>query len=82
MKALEAQANGTFNDDIVPITVENIFLDENGKEHFVLPEEGDLIIMHGDLPHAPNHALKSTKDRIVFAGNVGFEMIKKEKSLL
>lgn len=58
------------------------FLDENGKEHFVLPEEGDLIIMHGDLPHAPNHALKSTRDRIVFAGNVGFEMIKKEKSLL
>ncbi len=32
MKALEAQANGTFNDDIVPITVENIFLDENGKK--------------------------------------------------
>ena len=32
MKALEAQANGTFNDDIVPITVENIFLDGNGKK--------------------------------------------------
>jgi acetyl-CoA acyltransferase len=32
MKALEAQANGTFNDDIVPITIENIFLDENGKK--------------------------------------------------
>jgi len=32
MKALEAQANGTFNDDIVPITVENIFLDENSKK--------------------------------------------------
>jgi len=32
MKALEAQANGTFNNDIVPITVENIFLDENGKK--------------------------------------------------
>jgi len=32
MKALEAQANGTFNEDIVPITVENIFLDENGKK--------------------------------------------------
>lgn len=57
-------------------------LDENGKEHHILPEEGDLIIMHGDLPHAPNNAPKSTKDRVVFAGNVGFEMIKKEKSLL
>jgi acetyl-CoA acyltransferase len=32
MKALDAQANGTFNDDIVPINVENIFLDENGKK--------------------------------------------------
>ena len=32
MKALEAQAKGTFNDDIVPITVENIFLDESGKK--------------------------------------------------
>jgi len=32
MKALEAQKNGTFNDDIVPITVENIFLDEDGKK--------------------------------------------------
>jgi hypothetical protein len=58
------------------------FLDEVGTEHYILPEEGDLVIMRGDLAHAPNHALKSTKDRIVFAGNVGFEMIKKEKSLL
>ena len=32
MKALKAQAEGKFNDDIVPITVENIFLDENGKK--------------------------------------------------
>ena len=32
MKALEAQAQNKFEDDIVPITVENIFLDENGKK--------------------------------------------------
>ncbi|WP_372745598.1 acetyl-CoA C-acyltransferase [Lutibacter sp.] len=32
MKALKAQEEGKFNDDIVPITVENIFLDENGKK--------------------------------------------------
>jgi len=32
MKALEAQAKGTFNEEIVPITVENIFLDENDKK--------------------------------------------------
>ncbi|WP_372766005.1 acetyl-CoA C-acyltransferase [Lutibacter sp.] len=32
MKALKAQAEGKFIDDIVPITVENIFLDENSKK--------------------------------------------------
>lgn len=32
MKALKAQAEGKFNDGIVPITVENIFLDENSKK--------------------------------------------------
>jgi len=31
MKALEAQAQNKFENDIVPITVENIFLNENGK---------------------------------------------------
>ncbi|NOR27755.1 MAG: acetyl-CoA C-acyltransferase [Lutibacter sp.] len=44
MKALEAQANGTFDDDIVPITVENIFLDGNGKKqtknYIVSADEG------------------------------------------
>lgn len=42
MKALEAQAKGIFNDDIVPITVENIFLDENGKKqtkNYVVSED-------------------------------------------
>ncbi|MDP3314238.1 acetyl-CoA C-acyltransferase [Lutibacter sp.] len=32
MKALQAQADNKFDVDIVPITVENIFLDENGKK--------------------------------------------------
>ncbi|RXP63544.1 acetyl-CoA C-acyltransferase [Lutibacter sp. HS1-25] len=32
MKALEAQAQNKFEKDIVPITIENIFLDENGKK--------------------------------------------------
>ena len=32
MKALDAQANGKFNDGIAPISVENIFLDDNGKK--------------------------------------------------
>ncbi len=32
MKSLEANKNGTFNDDIVPITVEQIYLDKNGEK--------------------------------------------------
>ncbi|WP_372800461.1 acetyl-CoA C-acyltransferase [Lutibacter sp.] len=32
IKALKAQAENRFKEDIVPITVENIFLDENGKK--------------------------------------------------
>ena len=32
MKALKALENGTFKEDIVPIEVENIFLDGNGKK--------------------------------------------------
>lgn len=31
MKALKANENGTFKDDIVPIEVEQVYLDENGK---------------------------------------------------
>jgi hypothetical protein len=38
--------------------------------------------MDADMPHSPNNAPDSTIDRIVLAGNVGFEMIKKEKSLV
>ena len=32
MKALKAQENDTFKDDIVPITIEQIFVDENDKK--------------------------------------------------
>ncbi len=32
MKALKAQAEGRFDDQIVPITVEQIYVDENGKK--------------------------------------------------
>jgi hypothetical protein len=58
------------------------FKGKNGKEYWIRPEEDELIIMTGDMPHAPNNAPKSTIDRIVIAGNVGFEFIKKEKSLI
>jgi hypothetical protein len=58
------------------------FLGENKKEYFIKPEEDDLIIMEAHIPHAPNNAPNSTIDRIVMAGNVGFDFIKKEKSLI
>jgi hypothetical protein len=58
------------------------FRGENKKEHWIRPEEDDLIIMEADMPHSPNNAPNSTIDRIVLAGNVGFDFIKKEKSLI
>jgi tryptophan halogenase len=53
------------------------FKGKNGKEYYVKPEEDDLIIMPGDMPHYPNYAPNSTKDRVVVAGNVGFDDVKK-----
>lgn len=58
------------------------FQGRNGNEYWIRPEEDELIIMEADMPHSPNSAPKSTIDRIVIAGNVGFEFIKKEKSLI
>lgn len=55
---------------------------ENDKEYWIRPEEDDLIIMEGSLPHAPNNAPKSNLDRIVFAGNIGFEFTKTTKSII
>jgi cupin superfamily acireductone dioxygenase involved in methionine salvage len=54
----------------------------NGKEYWILPEEDDLIILPADMPHSPNDAPNSTRDRIVFAGNIGFEFFKKTSSLI
>jgi len=58
------------------------FKGKNKKEYWIRPEEDDLIIMEADMPHSPNNAPNSTIDRIVVAGNVGFDYIKKEKSLI
>lgn len=58
------------------------FKDKNDVEYSILPEEDDLIIMPAEIPHSPNKSLNSTKDRIVFAGNVGFRFVKKQKSLI
>jgi cupin superfamily acireductone dioxygenase involved in methionine salvage len=58
------------------------FKGENNNEYWIRPEEDDLIIIPGDLPHSPGLASKSYKDRIVVAGNVGFEESKQTKTLL
>lgn len=54
----------------------------NNMEYYIKPEIDDLIIFSAELPHAPNNAPKANVDRIVLAGNVGFEYKKKEKSLI
>jgi len=58
------------------------FKGENDKEYYIKPEEDDLIIMKADVPHSANSAPNSTLDRIVIACNVGFDSIKKEKTLI
>jgi hypothetical protein len=55
---------------------------KDNVEHWIRPEEDELIIMSGTIPHSPNNAPNANLDRIVLAGNVGFELIKKEKSFI
>ena len=54
----------------------------NEIEYWIRPEEDDLIILPGYLPHSVSPAFNSTVDRIVMAGNVGFDSIKQQKSLV
>jgi hypothetical protein len=58
------------------------FKSKNDITYWVKPEEDDLIILPADMPHAPNDAPQSTIDRIVLAGNVGFEFIKNFKTII
>jgi cupin superfamily acireductone dioxygenase involved in methionine salvage len=58
------------------------FKGKDDTEYWIRPEEDDLIIMEADIPHSPNSAPDSTLDRIVMAGNVGFDFIKNKKSLI
>ena len=55
---------------------------ENKKIYNILPKEDDLIIFDARIPHTPKAAFNSTKDRVVLAGNIGFENVKEIKSLL
>lgn len=56
--------------------------DYDGKVYSILPEENDIIIMKGDLPHVPNYAPNSTKDRIVLAGSIRMDFSKLKTSLI
>jgi hypothetical protein len=58
------------------------FKGKDNTEYWIMPEEDDLIIMEADMPHSPHSASESTLDRIVMAGNVGFDFIKNQKSLI
>jgi hypothetical protein len=55
---------------------------DNEIEYSILPEEDDLIIMPANLEHSPMSAPEASKDRIVVAGNVGIEFIKKSNKIL
>jgi hypothetical protein len=60
-----------------------LYIEGNGGIIYdILPKENDIIIMNANMSHVPAAAKKSTKDRIVIAGNVGFEYIKKNKTLM
>lgn len=56
--------------------------DVDGTVYSILPNEGDILIMRGDLPHVPNYAPNSTKDRIVLAGSIRMDFSKIKKSLI
>ena len=54
----------------------------NDNRFYYLPVEGELVVMGGYLPHSPTPAPNSTKNRIVIAGNVGFEISKTKITLI
>lgn len=60
-----------------------LFLQDIDKSVYdILPEVGDILIMDGGLPHVPNYAPNSTKDRIVLAGNMRMDLSKLKSSLI
>jgi hypothetical protein len=69
--------NNLSNNDAV------LFMEDVDKKVFsILPKEGDVLIMKGDLPHVPNYAPNSTIDRIVLAGSIRMDSSKLNKSLI
>lgn len=56
--------------------------DIDGEIYSILPEEGDTLVMNGDVDHVPNYAPNSTQDRLVLAGNINFEYSKLKSTLI
>lgn len=56
------------------------FKTKSGEEFSIMPEEGELIMFPADVLHRPGLNNKSTKDRIVFAGNYAVLDINKKYS--
>ena len=77
---LYVQIPKNINDDDGKIA----FKTSNGMEYLLLPEEGDLLIFPADLLHTPKLIKNSEMDRIVIAGNISLNPLKKikNKSLL
>lgn len=56
------------------------FRTTDGIEHMILPEEGDLIIFPANLEHTPKLIRHSEMDRILIAGNISLNPLKKIKN--
>lgn len=56
------------------------FRTADGMEHLFLPEEGDLLIFPADLEHTPKLIKQSEMDRVVIAGNISLNPLRKIKN--
>jgi hypothetical protein len=53
------------------------FRTEDGVEHLFLPKEGEIIIFPADLEHTPKLIKNAKTDRVVIAGNISLNPLKK-----
>lgn len=50
-----------------------VFKTEDGNIHTFTPQENDILIFPGDLPHIAMPSQSAKEDRIVFAANFNFD---------
>lgn len=56
-----------------------VFRTSDGVDHLFLPEEGDLYLFSADLEHTPKLIKESEMDRVVIAGNISLNPLRKIK---